>query len=382
MFSRHMLMGKTEKHQDPTMNPSSVYYLHPTDTSLKLVANIFKGVGFKGWKRAMSIALSGKNKIGFVNGTVTKSVTSSSQARAWDRVNDTVIGWIINVVDENIAKSILWLKTAKEVWDELEHRYGQSSSAQLFHIEEELSKVSQTNDMSIEEFNTKLKGIWDELDALNPVVSCTCKGCNCNLSQKANNSQQSRRLVQFLMKLHYRYHQTRSNILMMKPTPTAAEAYGILLQEQVHHEIIKNVFNEEQETMVCRVEKRKFYESKNKNYTGNKKPNNGFFCEHCKIPVHTQDKCWKLHGYPPKLKNNSWRKDNKIASNVSNTEYIHSENKPAANESKLTDEQIGQLLSLLNKQDPQNEVKEPSVSSTAHLAGKTCFNVQKKPSGS
>ena len=87
-------------------------------------------------------------------------------------------------MDDNIAKSILWLKTAKEVWDELEHRYGQSSSAQLFHIVEELSKVSQTGDMSIEEFYTKLKGIWDELDALNPIVSCSCDGCNCKFITK------------------------------------------------------------------------------------------------------------------------------------------------------------------------------------------------------
>ena len=31
--------------------------------------------------------------------------------------------------------------------------------------------------MSIEDFHTKLKGIWDEFDALDPVVSCTCNGC-------------------------------------------------------------------------------------------------------------------------------------------------------------------------------------------------------------
>ena len=100
----------------------------------------------------------------------------------------------MNAVDENIGKSILWLKTAKEVWDELEHRYGKSSSAQLFHIEE-LSKISQTDDMSMEDFYTKLKGIWDELDSLDPIVPHSCNGCDCDLSQKANKSQQSRRLV-------------------------------------------------------------------------------------------------------------------------------------------------------------------------------------------
>ena len=47
---------------------------------------------------------------------------------------------------------------------------------------------------------------------------------------------------------------------MMKPTPTEVEAYGILLQEQVNQEISKNVFNEEKDSMTCRVEKTKTYD--------------------------------------------------------------------------------------------------------------------------
>ena len=112
---------------------------------------------------------------------------------------------------------------------------------------------------------------------------------------------------------------------MMKPTTTAAEAYGILLQEQVHQDICKNVFNDEQETMVCRVEKRKFYDNRNKGNTIGKRANNSFYCEHCKIPGHTQDRCWKLHGYLPKLKNKSWKKDSKVALNVATLDYTHTE---------------------------------------------------------
>lgn len=38
--------------------------------------------------------------------------------------------------------------------------------------------------MSIEDFSTKLKGIWDELDALDPIVSSTCSGCEFNLPKR------------------------------------------------------------------------------------------------------------------------------------------------------------------------------------------------------
>lgn len=93
--------------------------------------------------------------------------------------------------------------------------------------------------MSIEDFFTKIKGLWDEIDALDPLPVCSCTGCNCELSQKTMKSQQRRRLIQFLMKLDARYQHTRSNILMMKDMPNAAEAYSILTQEQTHQEFSK-----------------------------------------------------------------------------------------------------------------------------------------------
>lgn len=102
------------------MNPFSPYYLHPTDTRLKLVSSVFNGTGFKGWKRSITIALSGKNYSGFVNGIVKRVAHNQEMAKAWDRVNDVIIGWLLNAVDEKILKTILWLNTTKEKWEELE----------------------------------------------------------------------------------------------------------------------------------------------------------------------------------------------------------------------------------------------------------------------
>lgn len=97
---------------------------------------------------------------------------------------------------------------------------------------------------------------------------------------------------------------------MMKATPTAAEAYGILLQEQVH-QVISIPESEDITPMACRIEKRKFQDFKNKNKGEfrNKKPNSNLFIDHCKIPGHNMEKCYKLHGYPPRNKSNSWRRD-------------------------------------------------------------------------
>ena len=121
------MVNKANKQQiiDPTMNPSSPYYLHHTDTSLKIVTNIFSGTGFKAWKRAITIALLGKNKLGFVNESVKRAVHKQELATAWDRVNDVIIGWLLNAVDEEIYKTIIWLNTTKEIWEKREQRFGQ-----------------------------------------------------------------------------------------------------------------------------------------------------------------------------------------------------------------------------------------------------------------
>ena len=96
------------------LNPSSVYFVHPSDSSQKLVNIVFLGRGFANWKRIMTIALSGRNKLGFVDGSLSRP-TSNSAAKTWDRVDNVVMEWNIGVLEDSIANSILSFKTSKEI---------------------------------------------------------------------------------------------------------------------------------------------------------------------------------------------------------------------------------------------------------------------------
>ena len=122
--------GNSTQSTNPTMNPGSVYFLHPSDSNQKLVNITFSGIGFVDWKRVMTIALSGKNKMAFVDGSLPKPIHNAA-GRAWERVNNVVMGWIIGVLEESIAKSVLSYKTTKDIWNELNECYGQSSNAQI-----------------------------------------------------------------------------------------------------------------------------------------------------------------------------------------------------------------------------------------------------------
>ena len=91
------------------------------------------------------------------------------------------------MLDDCIAKSIPSYKTARKIWNELNERYGQSSNAQLYSLQEELNSLVQTPKMKISEFFTKIKTLWDELDGLNPLTLCSCVAvstCTCEIAKK------------------------------------------------------------------------------------------------------------------------------------------------------------------------------------------------------
>lgn len=142
---------------DLTMNPSSVYYLHPSNSVQKLINIVFSGSGFVDWIRVMTIALAGKNKLSFVDGSLPRPTNNIAAAKSWDRLNNVIMGWIIVVLEDSIAKSILSYKTTREIWNELQERYGQRSNAQLFSLQEELNSFVQTPRMSISDFFTRIK---------------------------------------------------------------------------------------------------------------------------------------------------------------------------------------------------------------------------------
>lgn len=49
-----------------------------------------------------------------------------------ERYNDIVKSWIINSVSREITTSIMCFKTAKEVWGDINERFGQSNGSNIY----------------------------------------------------------------------------------------------------------------------------------------------------------------------------------------------------------------------------------------------------------
>ncbi|XP_016441360.1 uncharacterized protein LOC107766956 [Nicotiana tabacum] len=221
------------------------YYLNNSDLpGMTLVNTVFDGRGYPGWRRSILLSLLAKKKLGFINRACQSLDLKYPHHEQWSYVNDMVISWILNTLSKDIADSVIYSKTAKELWDSLEQRFWRSNGAKLFHLQKELSGVVQRNN-DIAAYFTKLKRMWDELDALNVIICCSCV-CVWEVKAKLTKSLEDHRLIQFLMGINDIYAQARGNILMMNPLPNIDVAYSLLLQDENQRKVYANAhFNSE-----------------------------------------------------------------------------------------------------------------------------------------
>ncbi|KAL3354369.1 hypothetical protein AABB24_018823 [Solanum stoloniferum] len=153
-----------------------------------------------------------------------------------------------------------------------------------------------------------MKKLWDELNNLNAKDQCNCV-CSCGRNENIHKAEQDRRLIQFLMGLNKVYTIIRGSILMMNPLPSMAQAFALLVQEEKQREFkpSNQMFAEGSSmssSMIPSVnvssssssnggQQFRTNFSTSNNYNGRSRP----YCEHCRRPGHTKDRCYKIHGF-------------------------------------------------------------------------------------
>ncbi|XP_075079781.1 uncharacterized protein LOC142165034 [Nicotiana tabacum] len=181
-------------------------------------------------EESVLIALSAKSKMGFIDGTCPALAIASKDYQSWSRCNDMVTSWLLNSLSKDIGDSVIYSKTARELWTGLEYMFGQSNRAKLYHLQKELAGLVQvTSDIAT--YFIKLKCLWDELDSLNSNIKYTCTFI-CEGKKVVEKSQEDQRLIQFLMGLNEAYDPTRGTILMMNTLPNINHAYSLILQDE------------------------------------------------------------------------------------------------------------------------------------------------------
>jgi hypothetical protein len=134
-------------------------------------------------------------------------------------------------MSKDIAASIINCKDARQMWLDLQERFSHVNVVQLFNIENEIHNCVQGN-MSVGSYFTKLKGLWDERDAL-----CTFPTCTCGSVKEVAAYLDTQKTMKFLIGLSDSYVGVLSNTLLQDPLPTINKAYSLVLCHEKQSEV-------------------------------------------------------------------------------------------------------------------------------------------------
>ncbi|XP_009781139.1 uncharacterized protein LOC142177620 [Nicotiana tabacum] len=185
----------------PSIDHNHPLFLQPTDTpgsnmfSLQLTGSDNYAI----WSRSMKIGLLGKNKLGFVDGRFPKSRFDSELRDQWDKVNDVVLSWIMNAVKPGLPSSAVYAYNAHKVWKDLKEIFDKVNGSRVLYLSREIHNLTQGT-MSVADYFSKMRDLWDEFDAIMP-----CPSCPCPESKKYAQHFEYHMLLQFLMGLNESY---------------------------------------------------------------------------------------------------------------------------------------------------------------------------------
>ncbi|KAK4260423.1 hypothetical protein QN277_003540 [Acacia crassicarpa] len=334
-----------------TQDPSSCYFMHPNENpSLVLVSSPLTGTNYHHWARAMMIALMSKNKHPFVDGSLKPPAVTDPLFSAWQRCNTMVLTWIFGSISPSIAQSVIWLNQVVDVWNDLKERFSQSNALRVAELQDELFQIRQ-GDLSVSDYFTKVKIIWDELLNFRPIADCSC-------SSKDYFRQDY--VIRFLKGLNDRFANVRSQILLMDPLPTVNKAFSLVVQQE--RDLMGTM-----EPSICLTHT----DTTPKPAYQPHSVSNAKVCTYCGKPRHTIETCYKKHGYPPGYRNRSKALVNNMVTSSPNPSAGILSSTPTVDNHPISQGQYNQLLALLQ---PHSAAAHGSVVSPSNPAASSCVN--------
>ncbi|XP_035551080.1 uncharacterized protein LOC118349669 [Juglans regia] len=169
----------------------------------------------------MTRALNAKNKLGFIDGTLTPPEPTKPEYTQWNQTNDMVLTWILNSISPSIANSLEYHIDPRAVWLDLSSRFCHGNNARIYHLKRALSSLHQTTN-SVHDYFNQIKQLWDELSHLQTATDLK------DMQRQADDE----RVFQFLLGLNDFFAPLRTQILAMDPLPSISKVFSILFQEE------------------------------------------------------------------------------------------------------------------------------------------------------
>ncbi|KAF5449929.1 hypothetical protein F2P56_030325 [Juglans regia] len=124
-------------------DPSNPYYLHHGDSlGSMLVTQVLTGDNYHSWRRSMLMALTAKNEVCFIDGSVPSPLDTSPLFQSWTRCNNMVLSWLLNSLSKEIAASVIYVDSAMEMRFDLKERFSQGCGPQIFQLQNSIASLT------------------------------------------------------------------------------------------------------------------------------------------------------------------------------------------------------------------------------------------------
>ena len=132
--------------------------LHHSDTpGLTLVSTLLNGRNMGNGVVQCATDSAQKNKLGLIDGSIEAPPINDAKFPLWQCCNDLVVSWILNSVQPEIARSVIYSDTAAMIWNDLKDRFFQGDESRIYQIRQEIVECRQGS-LYISAYYTKLKG--------------------------------------------------------------------------------------------------------------------------------------------------------------------------------------------------------------------------------
>ncbi|XP_072060374.1 uncharacterized protein [Arachis hypogaea] len=261
----------------------------------------------------MRLALSGKCKICFIDGSLPKPdpVLDHALTESWQCTNDIVTTWLLNAISKDIVASVIYAGSAALLWQDLETRFSQNNAPRIFELKRSLVSLTQGS-LSVSQYFTKLKILWEELNTFKPLI------------------------------------------LLSDPLPPIGKVFSLVLQE------------EKQRALTSPSQHMAFAVKQYPRPTAPSGPKvkgrkDCPLCAHYGLLGHNEDKCYRLHGYPPGYSQNKPVNAKSQVHHVAKVAHDQESQDPSPTSIfSLTAAQSNQLMTLLQTQQALQDI-EPEI---------------------
>ncbi|GFZ12658.1 hypothetical protein Acr_23g0010430 [Actinidia rufa] len=126
---------------------------------------------FHTWSHSFQFYLGGKRKTRWILGKELKSTKSDPQFDEWDADNCIILGWMINLVEDQVYHMFMYHDTVHGLWTALNQEYAHArNESRIFELYQDISPASQpTLGSSVADYFAYLHTRWEELAQYEPL---------------------------------------------------------------------------------------------------------------------------------------------------------------------------------------------------------------------